>query len=291
VADDRPPDPPDDPGDHPADDGPPVPDVGPAPAKRPTLRRTWRIGGSLAAVCVLGFGTLQSVTRLAHEEETVTRRLDGAGLELIDVRNSAGSVHIVGTQGDSVTVRARVSHGLRSTGESVRRDGDRLVLRGTCPVIGSDFCTVTYNVEVPRDIDVRIRADAAITVSDVSGDVDASTDNGRVEAARVTGDVDLDSDNGRVVGTDLRAGTAHAESDNGRVEMGFLASPRTLEARSDNGSVEVVLPRTSSYYRIVDVSSDNGSAATPEIRIDPESRRTITATSDNGDVTVRYASR
>jgi hypothetical protein len=64
-----------------------------------------------------------------------------------------------------------------------------------------------------------------------------------------------------------------------------------VTAASDNGSVEVILPDTPEDYRIVDVSSDNGTAATPDIRIDPESQRTITATSDNGDVTVRYATR
>jgi hypothetical protein len=258
---------------------------------RPRLWRTWRIGGSLVAVCVLGFGVMQAVAQLAHEEETVVRHFDGAGLRLVDVDNSAGSVHIVGTQGDRVTVRARVSHGLRATGESARVDGDRLVLHGSCPVIASNFCEVSYTVVVPEDVDVDIRAGGRISVSDVTGDVEASTDDGRVEAARVDGDVDLASDNGRVVGTDLRSDIARADSDNGRVELGFLAPPRTVSARSDNGSVEVVLPRTTAYYRIDDVSSDNGSAATPEIRIDPESDRSLTASSDNGDVTVRYASR
>lgn len=261
------------------------------PSPRGAVFHLWRIGGSLAAVGVLGFGTMQSVSQLAHEEETVVRHFDGADLRTVDVRNSAGSVHIVGSDSDEVTVRARVSHGLRSTGESARMDGDRLVLRGSCPVMGSNFCTVRYTVEVPDDVDVYVRADDRISVSDVTGDVDASTDNGRVEAARIDGDVVLVSDNGRVVGTDLRAGTARADSDNGRVELGFLAAPRTVSATSDNGSVEVVLPRTDDYYRIDEVSSDNGTAATPEIRIDPDSDRTITASSDNGDVTVRYPTR
>jgi hypothetical protein len=259
--------------------------------QRRAVFRLWRIGGSLVAVGVLGFGTMQSVAQLAHEEETVVRHFDGAGLRMVEVHDGSGSVHIVGTQGDRVTVRARVSHGLRSTGESARMEGDRLVLRGSCPVIASNFCEVDYTVVVPEDVDVLVRADGRISVSDVTGDVEASTGDGRVEAARIDGDVDLSSDNGRVVGTDLRAGTARADSDNGRVELSFLAPPQTVSATSDNGSVEVVLPRTAAYYRIDEVSSDNGTAATPEINIRPASDRSITATSDNGDVTVRYASR
>jgi hypothetical protein len=254
----------------------------------PALNRLWRVGGSLAAVGVLGVGTVQSVSLLAHEEETVVHRFDGAAVRLVDVSNQAGAVHVVGTDGDEIQVRARVSHGMRSTGHSERIDGDRLVLRASCPVFGSSFCHVTYTVEVPEDVDVRVRADGRISVSDVTGDVDASTDNGRVEAARVGGDVLLASDNGRVVGTELSAGTADADSDNGRVELTFLDPPRSVTARSDNGSVEVVLPDTPDDY-VVDVSSDNGTAASPDIRTDPESGRTVTASSDNGDVTVRYA--
>jgi hypothetical protein len=255
----------------------------------PWATKLWRVGGSLAAVGLLGMGSVQAVSRLAHEEETIVRQLDGAGLRLVDVSNSAGGVQIVGTEGDEVTVRARVSHGMRSTGESARVDGDRLVLESTCPLFGSNFCAVTYDVEVPNDVDVVIRADARIGVSDVTGDVDARTDNGRVEAARIGGDVVLSSDNGRVIGTDLRSGSAEAYSEEGRVQLGFLAAPGGVTAESDNGSVEVILPRTQDFYRIEDVSSDNGTAATPEIRIDPDSERAIMATSDNGDVTVRYA--
>jgi hypothetical protein len=277
--------------DHPSDRPPQPPPPGPPrspSAGRPGVRWAWRVGGGLVAVVVLGFGLLQAVAQLAHEEETVVRHLDGAGLRQLDVHNSAGSVHVVGTSGDEVTVRARVSHGLRATQQSVDVDGDRLELRGSCPILGSNFCGVTYTVEVPERMAVRIRADNRISVSDVTGDVDASTDNGRIEAARIDGDVALHSDNGRVIGTDLRAGTAHGESDNGRVELAFLAAPHTVTARSDNGRVEVVLPDTPDDY-VVDVQSDNGTAATPDIRTDPDAERTVTASSDNGDVTVRYA--
>jgi hypothetical protein len=270
-------------------DRPDRPDGRPAgPAARPAVRRLWQIGGSLAAVGVLGMGTMTYVSQLAHEEETVVRHFDGSGLRLVDVHDTAGRVEIVGTRGDDVRVQAHVGHGLRSTGHSERIEGDRLVLRATCPIIGSNFCGVTYVVEVPEDVDVRVRSDQRITVTDIHGDVDVNTDDGSVEVARIEGDVELSSDNGRVTATDLRSATAHAESDNGRVELGFLDPPTDVTATSDNGSVEVVLPDTQDDY-VLDVSSDNGTAASPDIRTDPESPRTVTASSDNGDVTVRYA--
>lgn len=280
MAADRPPDRP--------SGGPPG--RGPGRAASPVIHRLWRVGGSLAAVGILGLGTMEAVSQLAHEEETFVREVDGAGLRRVEVDNGAGAVHVVGTEGDDVTIQARVSHGLRATGHSERVVGDRLVLEASCPLIGSDFCSVTYTLEVPEDVAVEVRGESTITVSDIAGPVEASTDNGSVEAARIAGDVRLESDNGRVVGTDLTAAAAHASSDNGRVELGFLDPPSAVEATSDNGRVEVVLPNEPDVYYVVDVSTDNGTAATPDIRTDPESERTVTAGSDNGNVTVRYAS-
>jgi hypothetical protein len=256
-------------------------------ARRPAVRQLWRVGGSLAAVGILGFGTLQSVTRIAHEEETIVTELDGSSVRSVSIRNGAGSIHLVGTDSDTVTVHAEVSHGLRSTGHTERIEGDRLVLRASCPVLGSDFCNVAYRVEVPRDVSVELRSDSRITVRDIAGSVDASSDNGRVQATRIDGNVRLESDNGRVVGQSLASPVAIVDSDNGRVELSFAEPPESVSATSDNGSVEVVVPDTRDAY-VVSVSSDNGTASGTDVRTDPDSRQTITADSDNGDVTVRY---
>jgi hypothetical protein len=256
-------------------------------ARRPAVRQLWRVGGSLAAVGILGFGTLQSVTRIAHEEETIVTELDGSSVRSVSIRNGAGSIHLVGTDSDTVTVRAEVSHGLRSTGHTERIEGDQLVLRASCPVFGSDFCEVVYRVEVPRDVAVELRSDSRITVRDIAGSVDASSDNGRVQATRIDGNVRLESDNGRVVGRSLASPVAIVDSDNGRVELSFAEPPGSVSATSDNGSVEVVVPDTRDTY-VISVSSDNGTASGTDVRTDPDSTQTITADSDNGDVTVRY---
>jgi len=263
------------------------------PSVSPAVRRLWMVGGSLAAVVVLVFGLIQAVSVLAHEEETVVTVLDDMSqLRTVEVRNGAGSVHVAGTADDAVTITARVSHGLRSTGHGHRTEGDRLIIDASCPTIGSTFCGVTYDVEVPEDVALVVRAgNGGVTVSDVSGDVDLESDNGRVEAVRLAGDARLRSDNGRVTGTELTSAEVDAESDNGRVELSFRRSPRAVAAASDNGRVEVVLPNrtadTDVEYR-VEVSSDNGTT-TNQVRTDPFSSRSIDATSDNGSVTVRYA--
>jgi hypothetical protein len=260
-------------------------------ANSPRVRRAWLIGASLVTVPVLLFGATQVASALAHEERTEVSEFDAAGLRGVDIDNAAGSIRIVGVEdADTVTVNARISDGWRSTGHDVRREGDRLMIEGSCPVFLSDWCNVRYTIEVPSDLAVVAAADnGRVTVTDIAGDVEASSDNGRVELARIEGNVALHSDNGSVTATELRrASRAEATSDNGDVRLEFLDPPDDVVARSDNGSIEVVLPDTGELYQ-VDAHSDNGTVSTGGVGTRPGSDRAITADSDNGDVTITYA--
>jgi Toastrack DUF4097 len=259
------------------------------PSRR--VRRTWLIVGSLVTVPVLLYGATQVASALAHEERTEVAEFDAGGLQSVDVDNAAGSVRIVGVEDtDTVTVTARISDGWQATGHEVRREDDRLVVEGTCPMFLSDWCNVRYTIEMPSDLAVVADADnGRVTVTDVAADVEASSDNGRVELARIEGDVVLHSDNGSVTATGIRrASRAEATSDNGDVRLEFLDSPDDVVATSDNGSVDVVIPDDGAIAYQVDAESDNGTVSFP-VRTDPDGDRTITAQSDNGDVTISYA--
>jgi hypothetical protein len=265
----------------------PHPDVG--RPRRPPVPRAWKALGSLVAAGLLATGVYQIVVGLAHEEYTFERQFDAAGVTAIEVDNGAdGTVRIVGSDTDTITVAARVSDGLRSTGHRERIDGDRLLLDSTCPIFGSSFCRVTYTIETPRDLDVVVREDnSGITVSDVTGDVDARSENGGLELARIGGSVTAHSDNGEVSARGLDASDVEASSDNGSVRLDFDRAPQRVVVDSDNGEVEVVLPQGDEAYN-VETETDNGTMSM-EVRTDPFGSRTIAATTDNGDVTVRYS--
>jgi Putative adhesin len=261
------------------------------PSRR--VRRTWLIVGSLVTVPVLLYGGTQVASALAHEERTEVAEFDAGDLRRVDVDNAAGSVRIVGVEdADTVSVTARISDGWRATGHDVRREGDRLVIEGTCPMFLSDWCNVRYTIEMPSDLDVAAETDTGgVTVTDIAGDVEASSDHGRIELARIEGDVVLHSDNGSVTATGIRrASRAAATSDNGGVRLEFLDPPDDVVATSDNGSVDVVIPDDGAIAYKVDAESDNGTVSFP-VRTDPDGERTITAQSDNGDVTITYALR
>lgn len=259
-----------------------------APHASHRARTAWKAAASIAAVAVLLWGASSALTQLAHEEHTTTTELDAAGITTLDVAIDSGSLTVVGTDTDRITVTARVSDGLRSTTERQQIDGDRLVLRGGCPAFLSNFCNVDYTVEVPERLAVRARIDNdGARVTGVRGDLDLRSDNGRIEVrGSGEGAVVLRSSNGNVVATDLRAADLDAHSDNGRVELSFLEPPTTVEGTSSNGDVTVEVPDDGTAY-VVDTGSANGATATA-VRTDPESTRRIKVASDNGDVLVTY---
>ena len=274
-----------------------TPDPAPSPepaAPRPTrppvtprLRLLWRIGGALFAAAILVWTTAEFVSLLAHEEETVVSEFAAGDIGALDIGNeTGGSLRVVGGDVDSVRVTAHVSHGWRDTTNSARVEDGRLLLRASCPILLASHCSVGYTVEVPSDLDVRLRGDGRITLTDLDGAVDVGTDNGAVVAERIRGDAVLESDNGRVIGRALASPSVEANSDNGRVELSFDAAPDAVTARSDNGDVEVVVPPGDPYRVHTDTDNGSASATVDQVRA---SDRTITATTDNGDITIRYA--
>ncbi len=274
---------------------PPPPPSAPAPLAAPKPRRSpkgvriaWKVFAAVLVVAGVAWGTYNVAVVLAHEERVETESFPAASLQAIDVRNSAGSVRVVASDGETVDVRAEISDGLRSTGERREIVGDVLELRGSCPNFGSDFCRVSYEIAMPRTMALTVHADdGSIDVDGLSGPLDLDSDNGSVEVRRASGPLRLSTDNGHVEGTDLRSSTVTADSDNGRVTLAFTAAPTTVVATSDNGSVEVVVPDDGEAYAL-DLSTDNGSQ-TEDIRIDSASPRTITISTENGDATARTA--
>jgi hypothetical protein len=251
----------------------------------------WKIAGSLLALPVLVLGTYQAVGALAHERSTETTAVDAAPISTIEVHNSAGSVRVIGVDGgDRITVRARISDSLRPTEHDVATEGERLVVTGSCPIFGGEWCSVSYTIEAPPDVGLEIRADGGIEVAGMDGDVRIATDQGRVTLDDIGGDVRATSDQGAILGSGLRASRVLAHTDQGRVTLRFGDPPRAVDAQSDQGSIEIVLPHVEGVAYRTDTDSDQGTVSDP-IDQSPSSSRTLRAHSDQGDVTLRYAAR
>jgi DUF4097 and DUF4098 domain-containing protein YvlB len=255
----------------------------------PRGRRAWLVLGSVAAVAGLGLGVLWTVSALGHETRTVARSFDAAKVRSLDVDAGDGDVVVLGdAETTSVDVRLRITEDVFGSDHSIRlRDDGRLDIRTGCHVFWSFHCGFRIEVHVPRNTVVQVRTDNGdVRVSGIDAPTGLATDNGDVRVEDVAGDLRLSTDNGDVVGIGVRSPTVTSETDNGDVSLAFGAPPRDVRAASDNGGLDLRLPAGDDAYA-VHTETDNGSVVTP-IRTDPTSDRRITATSDNGDIAIRY---
>ena len=240
-------------------------------ATPPQPRRAHPVAGLRRVLFVgaLTWGAYEVVSILSHEERTEINTYPSAGLATVDIGNDGGR------EWSSPRTATRWSCGRRSAKgcgrpASAEVVGDVLELRASCPNFGSDWCGVSYELQVPRDLALVVRADSgSVDVTGMTGVVDVDADNGSIELTGLRGTIRASTDNGRVEGFDLRSQSVTVDSDNGSVTLEFTEAPTTVTATTDNGSVEVVVPDDGEAYR-VDVQSDNGSE-TDDVLEDPAS--------------------
>jgi hypothetical protein len=267
----------------------PDPGVDRVDSPRPVRGRAlWVIFGSLLLLGGLWWGTFNVVDLIAHEERTERFTVSAATVDRLLVDNDTGSVRIVGTDTDRISVEAEVSDGLRDTGFRREVVGSTLELEGSCPVLGSMWCRVTYRIEVPRDLTIEVNADdGRVSVSNVDGELRIESDNGSIELADVSGALTVDSDNGRIFGRNLTSSVTSAGSSNGRIELSYSEPPDTVTASGDNGSIEVAVPEIETGYDVTADSANGGDDIF--VNNNPESPHKITLETDNGSITVLYA--
>ena len=253
------------------------------------MRRTWIGAGAVMALASLGWGTFQATSLLAFDRQSFRSSFtttESAAVRRIDIDNAAGSVDIVGSDRQDIAIDGDVVRGLQAPKHSERVVGDTLVIDATCHSISS-FCSVDYDIQVPRDVAVRIRASGGgVRVTNVTGAQDIGASGGGVRVEGAEGALHLRSSGGGITALALRSAVADADSSGGGVRLEFIDAPQTVGASSSGGGVTVVIPDTNFSYN-VDASSSGGGVSR-DVRSDPESSRTISVHSSGGGVTVQY---
>jgi hypothetical protein len=257
-----------------------------AGARRPDpgLRGALRLLAVVLSVLLVAFGVWSLASLLARSTEH--RQATYAGVSAVDVDLSFESLRVTATDAPTVHLDRSWSWSFGEPTVRQRRVGDRLVVTssgcGFTPGLG---CTGSVELEVPRDLTLRLRtSNSGLTLQDLTGDIDASTSNGSVVGSGLTGQVRLSTSNGRVEATGLRTARVEATTSNGSVRLGFAVAPTTVVARTSNGTVEVIVPRDRTAYR-VDATTSNG-ANEVTVPTDARADRTIDAHTSNGAVRV-----
>jgi hypothetical protein len=241
-------------------------------------------------VVLVGLGALVSVNAMARQtvQEEHTYGFRGSNLS-VDL--TVGEVQIVpGAKDDEISVRRRLTYGLRRPFVEERIDGDTFRVRdGNCAVPVGTACHVRWLIQVPRGLPVEVTTrSGAITVSGLSGLVKLTSHSGEVRARTLSGTaIQLLSYNGKVTGTDIRSGLVVATSTTTPISLTFSTPPKRVWAKSQTGSVGVILPPGTEPYKIDAQGGPTAIGTISDVKDDPKANRSITVKSDKGDVSVR----
>jgi hypothetical protein len=250
------------------------------------VRRLWRVVGAGFAACTLAFSALQVLSVLSLDSSVVRRSIPADGVTTLVVRADQGTVDVLGTETGEVSVEAKVRRSLVDADVSVRRDGPRAVVDGTCPGFSPGFCSVDVVVRVPSSVAVEVQGrDGDVTVRDITGSVVISSTDGNVVADDIGGPLGVDVTDGNVLASGL-AGRAEVSTGNGAVGLSFRTAPDVVSVSTGDGDVDVVVPDGPETYRVDGTSADGTVDAT--VRTDPAATRSMALRSGAGSITVRY---
>lgn len=290
-------------------------------------RRAWTAVGLVLALVAVGIWTGRIITRQfldSYATLPVQVRSFPGPVRTVDLSVREGTVLVERAPASATSVRTFGTRTVRTpTDREVLRSGT-LHITSSCGARTSaaNMCRRDYVVRVPgstavvADVgtgDLQIYGVAGLvrgtvatgsaSVTSTSGRVQVTADTGQINVADARGPVTLhdvngsigiagastrvtmSSDTGSLFATELSGAVVTATSGNGPVTLTFRAPPQHVTAASQTGDVTVVLPAGGPSYQL-DLSSRTGTV-TSGVTSDPTSTRTVHATSDNGNVTVR----
>ncbi|HEX3003556.1 MAG TPA: DUF4097 family beta strand repeat-containing protein [Angustibacter sp.] len=221
------------------------------------------IVGLIVVIAGLFVATTVGGRQSRHLSETYT------GVRTIDVQVSAEAVELVASADDVTRLDRTATWSVREPRLTQQLDGDRLVVRSSCPFGFGLGCSGRVRIDVPSGVDVRVHSSA-----------------GAVRAEGLSGALDLSTSAGSVRATNLTSSDVRASSSAGSVTVELASEPMRVTASSSAGSVTVLLPRGDATYRVS--AKTSAGSENVDVRTDPASDRVVDVHSSAGSVRVGY---
>jgi hypothetical protein len=248
----------------------------------------WAVVGLLfAAVLVLAVAG-SFIGSIAYEKIMPTSRAFAGSIRAVDIEIDNGSVTIEPVATTGAVVTSSGLSGLSSPSDTEHVTGGTLVVRSSCPTrFFENHCTRSYVLRIPSDVAVVADTGSGdVTTNGVDGPLRIRSGQGNVRVDGATGSVRIWSGQGEVTATGLRGATAAVTTGQGDVHLGFDAAPSEVQAISGQGDVTITLPRGAVAYRVRATSGQG--VVTDTVAVNPSSRRTVLASSGQGDIAIRY---
>jgi hypothetical protein len=256
------------------------------------------LGGILTGVtlsgCALGsWIVLNGREKTRTEIQQQSYRHQATRIEL-DIEN--GDVSVAAGVAGQVSVDRRLEwSGSRPMVEE-NWQGDTLHVHTRCPNVGlrqlgGNQCSTAYALRVPAGVAVEMTVhQGAIRVNDIQGELRLSTLSGSLDITNAPGRIWARSDTGSITATGLRCPEADVKAYQGDVNLRFAAPPELVKAATIMGNVEVAVPPPGAgqdgYQVRAEVTDGKRNIGVPN---DANARHQVFATTDMGEVNVRYA--
>jgi hypothetical protein len=249
----------------------------------PAATSSRRIFGSLLSVLVAvsafaGYHTSSTTTR---EHYTSSYSVRGHVNTLV-VTAHVGDVRVTGGTTAAVSVTQHVVFQGHTPTILHRLAAGTLSLTSQCAA--DDFCSVSYDIAVPRTTAVRITDGVGtVRLSSLVGQVSVTVDAGQVDLASLSGPVDALTRAGSILGEDMSSQRADLQVSTGEIDVSFAAPPAAISATTDIGAVIVRVPSTVAYDVVTSAGVGHIGVSVTQNTAAP---RTITTRTDIGAITI-----
>jgi hypothetical protein len=225
----------------------------------------------------------------------------GRGQARVTIDNADATVRP--GSGDQISVSGTLSGSLARPSFSWRPTASGLSLHSRCWA-WAGFCSLEYDITAPAGL--------PLTVSDGSGNLNASGFGGRItlsagsgtlSASGLTGTISLSNGSGDITASGLDGGSVQlsdgsgdiaisdlaatdvaGDNGSGNITLTFTKVPKRVDVTDESGDILLVLPPGSTAYR-VDAHSASGNTSV-SVRTSHSSPYVITASDGSGDITI-----
>ncbi len=272
-----------------------------APAGR---GNAWLVVGAVLGAVLVAMSAASFAGMVSRHADSVAV-VAPAAARLV-VHSTSGNVTVTGADRDDIAGTARRTWSFTRPTITTERVGDAVELRVDCGWAFTGYCDAAFDLQVPVGTAVDLHTSSGdVAASGLHGDATLTTDSGRVSAtdvvgrvaagtssgdialSAVTGDLDLRVDSGNVDAVDSAAAHVTARTSSGDVRLDLRDDAETIDAGTASGQVAIRLPDTAGVAYRIDLRTGSG-VTSSEVRSDPASPRTVTATTSSGDVSVAY---
>jgi len=212
--------------------------------------------------------------------ETHNGSITANGADVTDCRLTATITARAITEEEAIELAEKVNISLESF-------GDRLVVKIDKPTnLINKSVSVSLDATIPNRADLQlVTHNGSVSITEISGLIDAKTHNGKVTTTRVSDSFKLVTHNGSITCVDA-SGDANLKTHNGSVKVYYCDSAEPVDEISIvtyNGSVELATPPDLSAK--VDAKTNNGSINTdlPITVIGKVSKNRLSGTIGSGE--------